>query len=855
MTEAIEQYIMREEERRAYEKEHKKDEPAVVNPHSRAQKGLPALFERCRKLGDVYTTFCQDIKMNPDPETDRVLQIPVAEVTELDFSTIILTPANFDVVMQLCAYLPNLRKLNLSQTGLKTESILNLVETVKVQGKISSINLDGNAALGFAAAKLLLPMLKQQRYVLELSVEGTSMAIPTKELISKVLEANQRRAELEPAGSPPGSPKSQGSPTKGAPGSPFSTRSMADLSVSEFDMTMDSNDGAAQAKQEQEMKELANSKLLDTLMDNEDAAMEFVKSLKAQQKEDQTKMDDFGVTTGLNMEEFREGYQWPVPSSFDYEAAVQRYELNVDPADLADILKEYQPLTGPTYINIKTQLTELLDGSTTRRRKTAIQGEVAKKVERHGPGGAQFCEYVAKFVDLLGQDASAMAEIKKILDETEEQMQELRVKIEALQRDRAKFTQEEDLRNAEVMFEATLEAEEGLIDLVLYRLGQLLARGSKVQLNLSLDKYTVEAKQLVEDTSNSNADVQGRLEEDVENLKQQIKSEQEAVEQRANEFEDIQRSMDSQLVDNRKQQERVWSNIEKQLEQLEELNSMRTTQVNEFLEKVQENDHQNVESAKRIEFCEGHIKRLEELLHDCNANDQITKSFAEWFDIAARTVKAAADSSSSEGDELALEERKKYLAVFKKYYVDMGELLFRKTKRLEEVDRMIRNCEFQIDFCKETLDPDLPRYKNQLKDFHTRRIQIANQVTALQDRGDERAKVFLPHEQELRKAGEEFDSPVLIMHEFVVESRARVLGQRQKFIARDKEELLDKEAQQIDEMAASTLAAREAGNTKMLPSLDSPDKGSQGSSKVPQPPRSPNRQHAAPRSGPQPAAP
>ena len=47
----------------------------------------------------------------------------------------------------------------------------------------------------------------------ELTVEGTSMAVPTKELILKVLEANQRRAEMEPAGagSPPGTkPKGPG---------------------------------------------------------------------------------------------------------------------------------------------------------------------------------------------------------------------------------------------------------------------------------------------------------------------------------------------------------------------------------------------------------------------------------------------------------------------------------------------------------------------------------------------------------------------------------------------------------------------------------------------------------------------
>ena len=33
-------------------------------------------------------------------------------------------------------------------------------------------------------------------------------------------------------------------------------------------------------------------------------------------------------------------------------------------------------------------------------------------------------------------------------------------------------------------------------------------------------------------------------------------------------------------------------------------------------------------------------------------------------------------------------------------HLSLGELLFKKQKRLEEVDRSIRNCTFQIDFCK-----------------------------------------------------------------------------------------------------------------------------------------------------------
>lgn len=830
------------------EHEHESEVPKEKKDQS-AAGGLTALIRSCATLADVYTKYCVQIKLTPDPSVARLLEVPTAEVTSLDFSTLILTPANFDVVMEVCRLLPTLRSLNLSNTALRPECITSLVEMATEHGNINSINLSENKGLGFAAAKLLLPMIKAQKSFVELNVDGTAMAAPTKELISKVLDGNIRRMELEPqsAGSPTGSPMSnKGSPTSTKGASP---RLANDMVLKDFDSTMNSTmpgePGASPSKASaaEEMINLDNNRLLDQLMEHEERSVDFIKSLKDQLKQDTRKMGEIGERTVNYLDEFKEGYKWPSPSAFNFEAAVEKFDCNIDPDDLADIYKEYSPLQGPTYVNIKTLLNELLDSSTTRRRKQAIQTDLADKVKKHGPGMPEMCKLVGVFTELMGQDGNAMNELKQLLEDTDEQMQEAKVKIDRFQVDRARLIQEEDLRSAEGVFESMLEVQEQQIDLVLYRLGQLMDRGSKQQLIENLKKHSDNANAITQETSTANADIANRIDEDVETYKQSIVDEQAAMKKREEEYADQQRVTEARLVDNVKQQDRIWINIEKQLEQLEELNAERTKEVTSLLGKVQEQDRQRVESEALIKVCEEQIKILEELRHDNNTCEQITKSFGEWYDSAVKTTKALADSTSSEGDHLAYEERKSYLAVFKQYYVSMGELLFKKSKRLEEVDRMIRNCEFQIEFCKETLDPDLPRYKNQLKDFNTRRVDIASKVDALQKRGDERAKVFMPHEQELRKAGVEFDSPLLLMHEYVVESRSRVLVQRQKFIKRDKDELIDKEALQIDEMAANTKTARDAGNTHMIkPLCSSP-------LKAPQPPAKAGKANAAPRSG------
>ena len=45
MTEAIEEYIMREDERRAYKQQQLDEQPKLESAHSRAQKGVVVLYD------------------------------------------------------------------------------------------------------------------------------------------------------------------------------------------------------------------------------------------------------------------------------------------------------------------------------------------------------------------------------------------------------------------------------------------------------------------------------------------------------------------------------------------------------------------------------------------------------------------------------------------------------------------------------------------------------------------------------------------------------------------------------------------------------------------------------------------
>jgi len=799
------------------------------------QGGLRSLMVTSPNLAEAYNGYCKSLKLPADPSVARLLECNHDELESLDLSDLMFTAQGFDVLMEVCQTLPNLQRLSFASTNFKSECVPSLVEMVQEHPSIVALDLSNNAGLGFAAAKLLLPMIKAHRHIIDLNVEGTSMAGPTKELIQKVLDSNRLRTELEgprPKVKPPASPASSAGGR-----SPRSNRGMSPNAGDSFGVSLNEFGGESPAQSPTKLAEArdGNMKLMGSVSDQSQKIPKYIGKMKERVTEDEQVMNSIQNAQHKAVSAWNQQYQCAQNSEFTKDDLISQLDLSIDDESLEDLLEFYTLTRQAQYININPALNELLDSKTSRRRRTTIQQDLLKQIEGHGPNMEKLCGFVKTFVELMGQDKSAMAELKQMLEETNGQMMEFKARAARLLQDQKDMMEQEDLRSAETKFEEYLEVEEQIIDVVLFRLSQLLDKGSKQQLLENLEKCDENARKCAEEAKAQNAETKARVDEDIVKLEEKQTVEQKNVKKRGEAFEEAKAVIDTKLEDNLASQEKIWVNLQQSISELEALGKDRTALVNGWVGKVEEHAVANMESDAMIKVSKERVKLLECLKHDCNSCEGILKNLSDFYDRASVLTKQLVNSTSSEGDNLVLEEQRNYLNIFREYYMQLGEWMFKKSKRLEEVDRMIRSCEFQIEFCKETLDPDLPRYRNQLKEMQQRRGEMATKVEALEIRGDEKASMFLPHEQALRKAGEQFDSPLLLMHEHVVESRARVLMQRTQFLNRDKEELVEKEAMQIDELAASAKSARDTGAATLL-------KGA-----IPKPPGSSGREAAAPR--------
>jgi hypothetical protein len=775
-------------------------------------------------LSEIYAHFCKHCKVAADQGVIKILD-QVAEpshVKELDLSTLIFAPPAFDAVMQVSRLLPNLSNVNLANTNMKPESVQSLVEMAAEHPSLTSLSLANNNSLGFSAAKLLLPLIKENKRFIELDVEGTCMAAPTKELIKKVLLSNRTYMENQPQGTRMRSPDSPLSPAH-QDGLVISDVEQAQtpeyapvVPVTDEVMPVAKADAPDPTTMNLMDTKARNHELKSSLMDHEERLhlyhVEMVNKCDGKQK-DVKRRHNVGADM---MESFKNGWKWPLRSDFKVATCVTDFALNLSEEELQDFYKYYTPQMRATYLNVKGVLTELLDKNTTRRRKNVLIEDLLAKVKGHGPGMSILVELVQNLCELLAHEATNMDAIQGMLEETDIQIGDVKIKIDKTETNRQRALKEEELQEAEGYFEVGLDTQERLIDTILFRLSHLLDKGPRNNLLDGLRKLCEQADEQMNETKHINDDLMGKIDQDLKRIQQKVFEEQEGMKYREQEFLDVQERMKEELSNNQRQQEKVWRDITYSFKELQELAEGRFKEVENWMKEVEKHERRKVEYNAVLKVCEDHSKTLSELQHDCNNCEQLLRNFDEFIRVATKTITTMADTTSGEIDRLALEEQETYLGVFRTFYMQLGELLFKKQKRLEETDRMIRNCEFQIDFCKETLDPDLHKYRDQLKELTQRRQETADTVARMQVRGDDRAAQFMPHEDALRAAGREFESPLLEMHEDVVDRRARVLAQRQRFIDKDKEELVDKEAVGIETLVNHTQQARKTGISSLI---------------------------------------
>lgn len=135
-------------------------------------------------------------------------------------------------------------------------------------------------------------------------------------------------------------------------------------------------------------------------------------------------------------------------------------------------------------------------------------------------------------------------------------------------------------------------------------------------------------------------------------------------------------------------------------------------------------------------------------------------------------------------------------------FLTLGNLIYKKEKKLEELDRNIRTTHIQLEFCIETFDPNAKKHSDAKKQLYMLRAQTEEELGMLKEKQNKAQEDFQATEEALVAAGIEFKHPadeqneeVLNRRSKMVEYRAHLSKQEEVKIAAEREEI--KRAKQL----------------------------------------------------------
>lgn len=250
------------------------------------------------------------------------------------------------------------------------------------------------------------------------------------------------------------------------------------------------------------------------------------------------------------------------------------------------------------------------------------------------------------------------------------------------------------------------------------------------------------------------------------------------------------------IKDNEDKQDECWRKIQDLERQLQKLGTERFEEVKARIEENDKEEKRKVEYQQFLDVVSQHKKLLELTVYNCELGIRAIGIIEELVAEGCSAIKARYDKTNQELADLRLLVHQEYLGVFRRLYKTLGQLVYKKEKKLEDIDRNIRTTHIMLEFCIETFDPNAKKHSDSKKDLYAQRANVEEELQMLKDKMATALEEFRPTEDALIQAGIDFVHPVEEVEECnlqrrskMVEYRAHITKQEEVKIAAEREEI------------------------------------------------------------------
>lgn len=289
------------------------------------------------------------------------------------------------------------------------------------------------------------------------------------------------------------------------------------------------------------------------------------------------------------------------------------------------------------------------------------------------------------------------------------------------------------------------------------------------------DAYLKKATDNAGALEGASADLKARCETDlarVYQLKQQVDAaENEMVTKYARERE----ASDAKLEGLMAKQEEAWDQIEALVKQIRQIEAERHAEIKRRIDDKVKDETRRIEYQTFARVAAEHAANLDRTIKNCDTNIHCSKLMSEFLQSGFFAIQKHLQQRRREIDETLLDAQKTHLDVFRGLLFTLGDLEYKKERRVEEVGNSIQAAHIQQELCNDSLNPNAKKFSDAKKQLLRLRDELELELRDIRNRQRAALEQYNPTEQALVAAGVPHTHPMDDLEERRLNTRAKMV--------------------------------------------------------------------------------
>jgi hypothetical protein len=195
--------------------------------------------------------------------------------------------------------------------------------------------------------------------------------------------------------------------------------------------------------------------------------------------------------------------------------------------------------------------------------------------------------------------------------------------------------------------------------------------------------------------------------------------------------------------------------------QLRELAVERRDEVDRRTRMVEREERRRCDMQHFESFAAEHEQILKHSLSSCEAEEELGQMMQEVVLQACQAVDAKVQSMHKKLDQTRVAAYTEHSERFREQYLHLGDVLYRKERLVDELDRRIDMLNLQQDMAMQTFNPKAKFLSEQRAELEVERANVHGFIEALQEKAAAYVEAFKPTEKALRSISNTYVHPIV----------------------------------------------------------------------------------------------